>query len=400
MGAAGGGLLAACSDGGGDASPRTSRRMRVLFMPSPAIGHAFPMVPLAWTLRALGHDVMFVTGGDGLAVTRAGVPVLDALPGVTGPAMLAGFAKAAPQLFTPLGERPIEEMNRRKPHILALWDPYVDAHLALAERARPDLVLYDPVFGVGPLVAAKLNIPTAALGLGILRFPPELLRDPVASAAFRRHNLKLPEGVKTIDMVPPSLAEGPPSPLAMRYLTYNGGGVLPDWLLAPASKPRIAVTLGPLANAEILGMVERIATAAGGNAEVVVVLSEEPDPNAPGAPRALPPNVRTTSWVPLNELLRTCAAVIHHGADSTTLTCCAMGVPQLVLPQAPDNIAIAEMLRTRGAAHIRQVGDLAAAAITELLNDDKLRRVAGELRDEMSAMPSPAELVPRLAELR
>ena len=56
--------------------------MRALFIASPGVGHAFPMVPLAWALRADGHEVLVATAADGLAVAQAGLPVVDLLPGL------------------------------------------------------------------------------------------------------------------------------------------------------------------------------------------------------------------------------------------------------------------------------------------------------------------------------
>jgi UDP:flavonoid glycosyltransferase YjiC (YdhE family) len=356
------------------------------------------MVPLAWALRAAGHDVTFVTAVDGLAVTRAGLPALDALPGRTAMEMMSGFARDLPELFAPMGDHPVEEMDRRKPAILSAWDPYVDEHVALAERIRPDLVLYDPMFGVGPLVAAKLGIPAVAHSVSLSRFPPELHREMPAAVAFRRHGVEVPEGIRTIDVAPASLVEGPPSDLAMRYVPYNGAGVLPEWLLTPPQRPRIAVSFGSLApKIRGFGYVDFIAAAAPEvDAEFVVTLGDD----AAGAPSDLPPNVRTTGWMPLNALLRTCAAAIHHGGDGTVMTSCALGVPQLVLPTAPDEVVIAELLRRRGAAHVMRGEELDAVAIRGLLADDKLRRVADEVKAEIAALPAPSELVPMLTSLR
>jgi UDP:flavonoid glycosyltransferase YjiC (YdhE family) len=327
------------------------------------------------------------------------LPALDALPGRTTQDLLAGFVRDVPELFALEQGRPhLETMNERKPLIVAAWDPYVDAHVTLAEMVQPDLVVYDPIFGVGALVAAKSGVPAVAHGVSISRYAPEMLRDLPAAVAFRRHGVEVPEGIQTIDVAPPSLAESPPSDLAMRFVPYNGGGVLPDWLLTPAERPRIAVTFGSLDRTRGFGYVEQIAAAAVGvDAEFVLTLGQDDT----DVPHELPPNVRTTGWLPMNALLRTCSAAIHHGGGGTSLTCCALGVPQMVLSNgSPDMLAEAELLRARGAAHVMRDGELDQAAIRDLLADDKLRRVADELRKEIAALPAPAELVPRLTGLR
>jgi UDP:flavonoid glycosyltransferase YjiC (YdhE family) len=373
--------------------------MRVLFLPAPAIGHAFPMAPLAWAFRVAGHEVVFVTGGDGLAIAQAGLPALDALPGRTTNQLYAQFVQDVPELFQPLPADvdPVAGLNERKPSIVACWDPYVDAHLALAERVRPDLVVYDPIFGVGPLVAATLGIPAVAFGFTICRYPPEMLEGLPAAIALQRHGLKVPDGIPTIDLAPPSLVEGPPSPLQMRYIPYNGGSVLPDWLLDPPERPRIAVTFGSLEQAHGSGSLGRLAAAAADlDAEFIVASGEQ----SPRGPAELPANVRIIGWIPLNALLPSCAAAIHHGGSSSALTCCALGIPQLALPENfADAMAEAELLRARGAAIVLHGEQLDAAAVRELLDDDKLRRVAGELKAEIAGLPSPSDLVPRLAAL-
>ncbi|GAA5127355.1 nucleotide disphospho-sugar-binding domain-containing protein [Haloechinothrix salitolerans] len=368
--------------------------MRILFMPAPAIGHAFPLVPLAWAFRNAGHDVVFVTGADAVSVAQAGLPVYDALPGFGSAELEAQFATAVPEIFAPIQASSTEEhlaaMNERKPLILAAWDPVVDQHVALAERLAPDLVVYDPIFGVGPIVAALCGVPAVAHGIGIFRYTPDMLRELPAAVALQRHGVTVPDGITTIDVAPPSLAEGPASPVAMRYTPYSGGGVLPDWLLTPPERPRIAVTVGSLVpRTQGFAYVERIAAAAKKvDAEFVVTLGDSWEEQ----PHWLPPNIRTTGWVPLSALLRTCAAVIHHGGDGTVLTSCAMGVPQLVLPNGPDRLVNAEVLRARGAAHVVRDDELDHTVIDQLLADGDLHGVASELREEIASLPGPAAI--------
>lgn len=373
--------------------------MRVVFVPAPAIGHVFPMVPLAWALRAAGHDVVCVTGGDGLEVSQAGIPALDALPGRTTRDLYEEFVRDLPELFEPVVGDPVVALNARKSRIVSAWDPYVDAHVELAERVTPDLVVYDPIFGVGPLVAAKLGIPAVALGFTLCRYEPELLRDLPAGVAFRRHGLDVPDGIQTIDLAPPSVVEPPPSPLSMRYVPYNGATTLPDWLLDPPERPRVAVSFGSLEQAHGSGSLARLAAAATDVDAEFVVATGDPTMVPLGE---LPANVRIVGWVPLNALLPTCAAAIHHGGSGSSLTCCALGVPQLALLERradPSPAAEAELLRARGAAIVLDVDELDAAAVRKLLKDDDLRRVARELEAEIAALPSPAELVPQLAEI-
>ena len=371
--------------------------MRVLFLPGPAVGHAYPMVPLAWAFRAAGHEVTFVTGGDGLGVAQAGLPVLDALPGQTTAGMLARFGEDVPILFEPVGDRSIHEvMHERKPYVVAAWDPYVDSHVALSELVRPELVVYDPIFAVGPVVAARLGVPAVAHGLGFARYTPDLLRDLPGATTLRRYGVELPEGIPTVDNAPQSLVEGPPSELGMRFVPYNGSRVVPEWLLEPPARPRIVVTFGSLGGPRrFAGLIKRLAVVAS-DVDVEFLLTADPA----DVPVELPPNIHVVGWVPLSTIASTCAAVIHHGGDSTALTCGAFGVRQMAVANFPDERASAETLHRRGAAHLlRSEEELDAAAIHRLLADDELRRVTAELKAEIDAMPAPAELVPRLTAL-
>jgi UDP:flavonoid glycosyltransferase YjiC (YdhE family) len=371
--------------------------VRVVFVAAPAVGHTFPMVPLAWAMRAAGHDVVFVTGGDGLAVSQAGLPAIDALPGRTTRDLYEQFVRDLPQLFTPVEGDPVTCLRARKPAIVAAWDPVVDSHLAMAERARPDLLMYDPIFGVGPLVAARLGVAAVALGFTICRYDPDLLRSPPAAVAFERHRLEVPDDIPTIDLAPPSLVEGPPSPLQLRYIPYNGGAVLPDWLLAPPPRERVAVSFGSLEQAHGSGSLKRLADAAADVDTEFVVAAAEPNPSERGE---LPPNVRFVGWVPLNALLPTCVAAIHHGGSGSALTCCALGVPQMVLPEnIADASAEAELLRVRGVAMVLDNDELNSFTLRELLSDEKLRAASRDVQHEISNLPLPADLVPQLVEI-
>ncbi len=113
----------------------------------------------------------------------------------------------------------------------------------------------------------------------------------------------------------------------------------------------------------------------------------------------LPDNVVAVPWVPLNELLRTCTAVIHHGGAGTTLTAADAALPQIVVPDGADRYANADAVHERGIG-VSTTPDAVDADLVEwLLKADKPRAAAAEVRDEMHGMPTPASLVPRIVEL-
>ncbi len=71
------------------------------------------------------------------------------------------------------------------------------------------------------------------------------------------------------------------------------------------------------------------------------------DENFPEADQ-FPTGVRTSSYVPLGQLLPHCAAIVHHGGIGTTSQALAAGIPQVIRPLAFDqfdNAARVERLR-------------------------------------------------------
>jgi hypothetical protein len=57
--------------------------VRILVVSAPMLGHVFPLVPLSRALHAAGHDVVIATGAEGLAVSRAGLPVENVAPKIS-----------------------------------------------------------------------------------------------------------------------------------------------------------------------------------------------------------------------------------------------------------------------------------------------------------------------------
>jgi UDP:flavonoid glycosyltransferase YjiC (YdhE family) len=373
--------------------------MRVLLVSTPGIGHAFPMVSLAWALRAAGHELLVATAADALAVRDAGLPVVDIAPGVSLRDLFNRVHQDHPDLVRRMRGGRVRDLGQVVTVFARMADVLADAVVAVAEAWQPDLVVHSQFQGSGVLAAAKLGVPVVGHGFGFARAPgaPAVLHEHMADT-YRRHGVAdPPDRSATIDVAPPSMAAAAPGEWPMRYVPYNGGAVLPDWLIRPAERPRIAVTLGTVVpRLSGLGVVDRIVAAAPGmDAEFVLALGDA-DLTAVGE---LPANVRALGWMPLGPLLRTCTAAVHHGGAGTTLTVLDAGLPQLVLPDGADRYINAQAVTDRGAGLTAEPDDVDAGLLGELLGDEKLRRAAAEVRSEMAAMPPPADLVPRLEAL-
>src|SRR5262249_8700499 len=114
-----------------------------------------------------------------------------------------------------------------------------------ARRWRPDLVVQSQLQGAGLVAAAVLDIPVIEHGFGLARTEGMAALHRVhMDEAFTRDGVDGPEHIATIDVAPPSMADGTSRGWSMRYLAYNGGAVLPDWLTRAGDMPRVTVTLG------------------------------------------------------------------------------------------------------------------------------------------------------------
>lgn len=347
--------------------------MRVLFVTTPVIAHTYPLVTTAWALRAAGHDVLFATcGSTAQRVARAGLPAVDTAAGLELGEVFRDLAPGA-NPFAVLAERML-------PGVLA--------------AGRPDVVVSTPHAYAGPRAAAEHGVPAVVHGLG-LGPGMDQIRRAHADAGVE------PGFAAGVDLAPDSMRIGERLGWSARYVPFNEGSVLPDWVREPAPRRRVLVTLGTtvpsmVGLARLTPLWRTLEAAADVDAEFVIALGEV-DTTELGE---VPPNVRVApGWLPLVALLGTSDAAVHHGGSGTLMAVLDAGLPQVVLPQGADQFANAEAVRKRGVGLVHTPGELSAATITELLDNRDLRDAAAEVRAELRAMPAPAALVDRLTTL-
>ncbi|MCP4173799.1 MAG: hypothetical protein GY758_23845, partial [Fuerstiella sp.] len=91
-------------------------------------------------------------------------------------------------------------------------------------------------------------------------------------------------------------------------------------------------------------------------------------------PRNLPPHIRHYSYVPLEQLLSSCAAIVHHGGIGTVARSLAAGTPQLIIPHAWDQLDNAQRVIRLGAGAMLKRRHFTATRLSEqlgrLLTDD------------------------------
>jgi UDP:flavonoid glycosyltransferase YjiC (YdhE family) len=177
------------------------------------------MVPLAWALRAAGHEVLVGTTGEAVtAGAHAGLPVVDVAPGFDREAMLARMRREQPDRMREMLHRRIDDLRQVAERFSRLSGVLADGVVALAESWRPDLIVQSQLQGAGLVAAGKLDIPVIEHGFGLARTDgmPALHRQHMAGV-FDRHGVAaLPERYAVIDVAPPSMLDGPPQGWPMR----------------------------------------------------------------------------------------------------------------------------------------------------------------------------------------
>lgn len=381
--------------------------MRVLFATWAWSSHFNPMAPLGWALRAAGHEVMVVSHPNFAdTITQAGLPALPAGKHVDLHEELSNAVRRSkwdPARHNPgTVHDPIKQ--RRGLSVLRLAaasaEAMADDVVDFVENWPPDCVIFEPTAFLGPVLASALGVPsyrllwTVDFTASVTEVEDEILGTLAARLGAPRVNAL---GDGTIDPCPPRLqTEYGNTRHPMRYIPYNGPSVLPHWLRAKPSRPRICITWGT--SLQGMGMQEKVLAArvadalADRNVEVVLAVTEEQAAMLP----SLPDNVIHAGRVPLHLLLPSCTAVVHQGGGGTLMTAMDAGVPQFILPYVPDTVLNAHQVASTGAGRQIWNGDLDDATLTTALGEflDNLqpyREAAKRLRAEHLALPTPAE---------
>ncbi|MFD1832743.1 MULTISPECIES: nucleotide disphospho-sugar-binding domain-containing protein [Streptomyces] len=450
--------------------------MRIMFAVFPAKAHFLPLVPYAWALQSAGHDVCFAAPPG--YPTGVADPEFHEAVSKTGlksvvcgePAPLAVHDRADPGyaalLPTPEEcERYVADLgigpDEREPwdvfyhfSMLAIRDYHtaaprqdVDEVVSFARSWKPDLVLWDLWFPCGAIAArasgaahARVLVSPDYTGWATRRFArrsrsgpgaPENPLERTLRPLARRHGVEVDEelllGQWTVNPFPADMSLPTDAvDVPVRYVPYTGASVMPRWLHEKPGRPRVGLSLGVSARAFMKGDWGRTAklleAVADLDIEVIATLNE----NQLEGAGPVPPNVHTIDYVPLDQLLPTCSALIHHGSTGTFAAASAAGVPQLVCDtdepcrlfaqDTPDGIVwdfpcqkqltatgTARFVTERGGGvrldHQKQSVEEIRDRIVKVLEDPSFREGAERIREEWLATPSPVDIVPVIEEL-
>ncbi|MFS8097946.1 DUF1205 domain-containing protein [Lentzea alba] len=373
--------------------------MRVLVTTVGLVGHIFPLVSIAHALRAAGHEILWATPQPEL-VAKAGLSAFDPAPGVNPMEIIQSVLAKYGLGFEISRDEYAKEVEMGGELLARLGEVTIDRTVAVARNWRPDLVLYDELQPAGPLIASKFGVPAVEQVLSVCGYREirDGMRQHLDEVYDRHEVVGAPERSALLDTRPPSMRQQDFGGWSMRLVPHSGSSVLPDWLLEPPSRRRVAITLGTTTPGFMdLGAFRTVIEAAGQVDAEFVLATGDADISGFGE---LPGNVRAAGWVPLHALLSTCDSMIHHVGGGTALTGLTAGVTHLTMPVSADSWQVSEQIIKRGLGLEAAAPDeVNAEMIRAVLFDKSMRTAANEVRTEIAAMPSPADLVPRLEEL-
>jgi UDP:flavonoid glycosyltransferase YjiC (YdhE family) len=358
--------------------------MRILITTSPGLGHILPTISFAHAARAAGHDVLYASGGHVDSIAQAGLQVVDASPGTDYGQLFASFGATVHQQMAAARDDLSRSMEIALRMFAKVSEPTLETVVRVAEKWQPDVIVHTPMQAAGQLAAGKLGVPLVMLNLGMGhdRGLPDLRHATYEELHeyFERHGVaEAPAPAVRFDVTPPSVrgsAALSDHVWPMRYVPYNGGATVPEWLLDKPERRRVLI----------------VAAASKVDAEFVLALGNV-DTSSLGE---LPDNVRVVGYLPLGVMLSSCDAAIHHGGAGTTMTTVDAGIPQIVVPQGADQFINADTVTANGLGQRATVADVDVALIERLLTDEQWRANAARVRDELHAMPTPVEVVDRL----
>lgn len=369
----------------------------MLVSSSPGFGHLVPLLSVARAAADRGHDVLVAAGASlGPVVERVGLRHV-----AMGPARIADVAATIPG---------IDDASRQERARLMYGQAFAgiiasamaDGVLELAATWRPDVVVHEDMETGSWIAAEVLGIPHVTIQAAAWR-PRQRpwIAEPLNAIRAEHGMAPDPEldghfGALWFTTRPASMRDpAAPLPAGFRELRPEPDdragltdGEPTSWPPPARGRPRIAVTLGTVSSNRVDLLRPIVEGCAEHPVEVVVGLGADPATLGP-----VPGNVRVDRYVPMSDILPTCAAIVHHGGSGTTLAALAAGVPMVVIPIAADQFDNTEATLRTGAALLVDAGavtaDTVGAAVGRLLSEppfgDRARAVAGEI----AAMAGP-----------
>jgi UDP:flavonoid glycosyltransferase YjiC (YdhE family) len=356
--------------------------MRILFAFAGGSGHLEPLVPIAQAVRQAGHAVAF-SGRSGVAerVRELGFEMF-----VTGPP-----GPDAPSARTPLLEVDLERESRvlRDGFAGRIARERAAGVLEVCSAWRPDVLVCGEI-DFGAMVAAeRAGLPFATVLISATEtfVRSEVVAEPL-DALRAEHGLPLAASTRHLVLSPFPRRLRPLAPGAHAFRA------------AKATRPRtdasaVYLTLGTIFNLESGDLFERVLEGLRElPIDVVATVGRDLDPAQLGPQ---PRNVRIERYLPQDELLPRCRAVISHAGSGSVLGALAHGLPSVLLPIGADQPQNATRCAELGVARVldatRATPKAVRDAVADVLADPSYRMAAERIADEIAALPGPDSAV-------
>jgi UDP:flavonoid glycosyltransferase YjiC (YdhE family) len=272
--------------------------------------------------------------------------------------------------------------------------------LEVAGAWQPHAIVYESGDLAAPAVAAVLGLRAANHSFGVM-VPVAALR----SAAEHMAPLWRSVGVEPddnagafrglyIDLSPPSFAWEEPLGESIRLGHVPAAEErAPAWL-DELARPLVYVTLGTVFNKPAL--LRQLLDGLDGSVSALVTTGRNVDPGSLGG---WPPNVRVERFVPQEQVLPRCAAVVAHAGSGSVRGALAHGLPLVLVPQGADQFDNAARCEAVGAAVVVRPAELTADAVRlalkRVLDEPAFTEAAQRVQAEIQAMPTAGQVAAR-----
>ncbi|MBW0104998.1 glycosyl transferase [Pseudonocardia sp. KRD-291] len=381
------------------------------FVSMPAHGHVNPTLPLVTELVRRGHRVSYATGATMLETVRAAgadpVEVPFRMP--DGPPPMTGDAPADPQ----------DTARRMQAFATSVEDTF-PVLTELFGADRPDALCGDVMSPVTGLVAQQLTLPHVALNPSFANnehfdLRRDVLGDSPAAAAAKEAFGALGERIATFarsrGLRHDASSFGAPGELNLVFIprgfqpagdtfddsfvflgpSVRGRGGDAGWEPRDPDAPLLLVSLGTVFNARP-DFFRLCADAFGGTRwQVVMAVGDRIDPTGIGD---LPDNVEVHAHVPQVRVLERADAFVTHNGMNSTMEALYLGVPQVGVPQMPEQDMNARRVQELGCGRRLDPDTIDARTLTETVDavagDPEVRAGCERLSRELQAGDGPA----------
>jgi UDP:flavonoid glycosyltransferase YjiC (YdhE family) len=356
------------------------------------LGHFQPLVPVARAAERAGHTIAFAGSGNlQSAISAAGFVAFPTSEPRVAPREPEQLVRVDPDK---------EDRDLRENFARRGASRHAAAILELARRWRPDVVIRDEVDFGAAIAAERLGLPCvnvlvlAAGGFlrkSVVAEPLHDLRGEYGLPADPE--LAMLDGGLVLSPFPPSF-RSPDAPLPPGTLSFRPGDAA-----APNPKnarPVVYVTLGTIFAVRelIVRILEGLRALP---VDVIATVGEDIDPASVGPSSE---HVWIERYIPQHEVLPRCDLVISHGGSGSVMGALAHGLPSVVMPLGADQPHNARRCVALGVAvelePVTVTSEQIHAIVTRMLADDRYRRTAERMRDEINALPGPEATVPLL----